>query len=65
MMPSGWRSSDRVAGADRAADVAEQIARKTYQRGIGTGFRDSAPRARTLARRRELGRSGRAPALAR
>ena len=32
---------DGVSGTDRAADVAEQIARKSYQRGIGTGFRDS------------------------
>jgi hypothetical protein len=33
----------QMADVNRAAEVAEQIARKTYQRGIGTGFRDSAP----------------------
>jgi hypothetical protein len=31
----------READVDRAADVAEQIARTTYLRGIGTGFRDT------------------------
>jgi Acetyltransferase (GNAT) domain len=40
----------QLADVDRAAEVADQIARKTYQRGIGAGFRDSAPvRARWRA----------------
>jgi hypothetical protein len=32
----------QVADVDRVADLVERIASTTYQRGLGTGFRDSA-----------------------
>jgi Acetyltransferase (GNAT) domain len=36
------------AGLDRAICQAEEVARKTYQRGLGVGFRDSEPTRRWL-----------------
>jgi hypothetical protein len=45
----------RVADVERFAAVVESIARKTWQRGFGAGFRDSAPERARWSLAAELG----------